>query len=218
MKYDAVLYDMDGTTLDTLGDLTDSVNYALSQFSLPPVSPKKLAAFLGNGAKRLIDRSCPEGTDQETIDKAYAIYAPWYNDHCSIKTAPYEGILELMEKLRAMGIKQAVVSNKPDIAVRPLAERYFPGLLELAVGDRVGFRRKPAPDTVLAAAEKMNIPVEKCVYVGDSEVDIETAENAGMDGIAVTWGFRSPEQLAQAGAKVMVNTVEELFAAITQEK
>ena len=218
MKYDAVLYDMDGTVLNTLGDLTDSVNYALSRLSLPTVRAQQVASFLGNGARRLIDRACPEGTDPETIDKAFEIYTPWYNDHCSIKTAPYEGILELMEKLRAMGIKQAVVSNKPDIAVRPLAERYFPGLLELAVGDRVGFRRKPAPDTVLAAAEKMNIPVEKCVYVGDSEVDIETAENAGMDGIAVTWGFRSPEQLAQAGAKVMVNTVEELFAAITQEK
>ena len=216
MKYDAVFYDMDGTVLDTLGDLTDSVNYALSQFSLPLVSPKKLATFLGNGAKRLIDRSCPEGTDQETIDKAFEIYTAWYSDHCSIKTAPYEGIIELMEKLRALGVKQAIVSNKPDIAVKPLAEKYFPGLLELAVGDRPDFRRKPAPDTVFAAAETLNVPIEKCVYIGDSEVDVETARNAGIDGIAVTWGFRSPEQLIEAGAKVMVNNTEELFDALTK--
>lgn len=216
MKYEAILYDMDGTVLDTLDDLTDSVNYALKQFDFPPVSPQRLAGFLGNGAIQLIIRSCPPGTDEETIQKMYDIYTPWYGEHCSVKTAPYEGIIELMQKLRNMGVKQAVISNKPDIAVKPLAEQYFPGLLELAVGDSSAVRRKPAPDTVFAAAREMNVPLERCVYIGDTEVDVETARNAGIDGIAVTWGFRTPEELIAAGATTLVNNTEELFAALTK--
>ena len=216
MKYDAVLYDMDGTVLDTLGDLTDSVNHALERFDFPPVSPQRLAGFLGNGAIQLIIRSCPPGTDEETINKMYDIYTPWYGDHCSIKTAPYEGIVELMQKLRNMGVKQAVISNKPDIAVKPLAEQYFPGLLELAVGDSSAVRRKPAPDTVFAAAREMNVPLERCVYIGDTEVDVETARNAGIDCIAVTWGFRTPEELIAAGATTMVNNADELFDVLTK--
>lgn len=217
MKYDAILYDMDGTVLDTLGDLTDSVNHSLEYFHFPPVSPKRLAGFLGNGAIQLIIRSCPPGTDEEIIQKMYDIYTPWYGDHCSIKTAPYAGIPEMMRRFKEMGVKQAVISNKPDIAVKPLAEQYFPGLLELAVGDSEFVRRKPAPDTVFAAARQMNVPIEKCVYIGDTEVDIETAKNAGIDCVAVTWGFRSPEELIAAGAKVMVNDCDELFKVLTGE-
>lgn len=217
MKYDAILYDMDGTVLDTLGDLCDSVNYATSQFGFPPVTEKQMAGFLGNGAKRLLSLSCPEGTDEETIDKVLAVYMPWYNTHCRIRTAPYEGIVEMMEKFREMGVKQAVISNKPDSAVKPLAEEFFPGILELAVGESKEVRRKPAPDSVFAAAKQMNVPVERCVYIGDTEVDIETAKNAGMDCIAVTWGFRSPEQLIESGAGVMVNNSDELFEALTRE-
>ena len=214
MKYDVILYDMDGTVLDTLGDLCDSMNHALELFSFPPVSVQQTARYLGNGAKRYTVLSCPEGTDEETIEKVLAVYRPWYGEHCRIKTAPYEGIVELMKKLRAMGIKQAVVSNKPDSAVKSLADEFFPGLLELAIGESSEVRRKPAPDSVLAAAKKMNIPLEKCVYIGDSEVDIATAKNAGMDCIAVTWGFRSREQLIAAGAEVMVNSADELFEVL----
>ena len=217
MKYDAILYDMDGTVLNTLGDLTDSVNYALAHFSFPPVDSRKVAGFLGNGAKRLLTLSCPEGTDEAVIEEILAFYLPWYNEHCRIKTAPYDGIVGMMQKLKAMKVKQAVISNKPDIAVKPLAEEFFPGLLELAIGESREIRRKPAPDSVLAAAEQMNVPVDRCVYIGDSEVDIETAKNAGMDCIAVTWGFRSREQLVNSGAEIMVNSAEELFEALTQE-
>jgi len=217
MKYDAILYDMDGTVLDTLGDLCDSVNHATSQFGFPSVTEKQMAGFLGNGAKRLLTLSCPDGTDEETIEKILAVYLPWYNTHCRIKTAPYEGIVGMMEKLREMGVKQAVISNKPDSAVKPLAEEFFPGLLELAVGESKEVRRKPSPDSVFAAAKQMNVPVERCVYIGDTEVDIETAKNAGMDCIAVTWGFRSPEQLVKSGAGVMVNNADELFEALTRE-
>ncbi len=217
MKYDAILYDMDGTVLDTLGDLTDSVNYALSPFSFPPVAPQQIAAFLGNGAKRLITLSCPEGTDAETVEKVLEVYLPWYNAHCRIKTAPYEGIVEMMKKIRETGVKQVIVSNKPDSAVKPLAEEFFHGLLEFADGACKQLRRKPAPDSVLSAAEKLNIPIEKCVYVGDSEVDIETAKNAGMDCIAVTWGFRSAQQLLASGAELMVNNADGLYEALTRE-
>ena len=123
----------------------------------------------------------------------------------------------MMRKLKTMGAKQAVISNKPDSAVQPLAEAFFSGLLELAVGESKDVRRKPAPDSVLAAAKKMNVPLDRCVYIGDTEVDIETAKNAGMDCISVTWGFRSAQQLAQSGATVMVNSAEELFDRLTRE-
>ena len=217
MKYDAILYDMDGTVLDTLGDLTDSVNYALAHFSFPPVDSREVAGFLGNGAKRLLTLSCPEGTDEAVIEKILAFYLPWYNAHCRIKTAPYEGIIEMMQRFKEMGVKQAVISNKPDSAVKPLAEEFFPGLLELAVGESKEIRRKPAPDSVLAAAKQMNIPIGKCVYIGDSEVDIETARNAGMDCVAVTWGFRSKEQLTASGAEIMADSADELFEVLTRE-
>lgn len=217
MKYDAVLYDMDGTVLDTLGDLCDSVNHALAHFSFPPRTPQEIAQFLGNGARRLIALSCPEGTDEETQEKVLAFYMPWYDEHCRIKTAPYDGIVEMMHKLKAMGVKQAVISNKPDSAVKPLAEEFFSGLLEFAVGESSEVRRKPAPDSVLAAAKYMNIALDRCVYIGDTEVDIETAKNAGTDCISVTWGFRSAEQLTEAGAKVMVDNAEELFDRLTCE-
>ena len=217
MKYDAILYDMDGTVLDTLGDLCDSVNYSLAQFSFPAITMREAAQYLGKGARRLITLACPEGTDEETVEKVLAFYLPWYNEHCRIKTAPYDGILEMMHKFRALGVKQAVISNKPDPAVQSLAEDFFSGLLELAVGESKDVRRKPAPDGVLNAAKKMNMPLDRCVYIGDTEVDIETAKNAGMDCISVTWGFRSAQQLIDSGASVMVNNAEELFDWLTRD-
>lgn len=217
MKYDAILYDMDGTVLNTVDDLCDSMNHALELFSFPPISPSQTASFLGNGAKRYAELACPVGTDAATVEKVLTVYKPWYNEHCRIKTAPYEGVVEMMKRLKALGVKQAVVSNKPNSAVKPLAEKFFPGLLELAVGESKEIRRKPAPDSVLSSAEQMNVPLEKCVYIGDSEVDIETAKNAGMDMIAVTWGFRSIEQLISAGAKNTADSAAELFEMLTQE-
>ncbi len=217
MKYDAILYDMDGTVLDTLGDLCDSVNYSLAQFSFPAITMSDAAQYLGNGARRLITLACPEGTDEETVEKVLAFYLPWYNEHCRIKTAPYDGILEMMRKFRALGVKQAVISNKPDPAVQSLAEDFFSGLLELAVGESKDVRRKPAPDGVLNAAKQMNAPLDRCVYIGDTEVDIETAKNAGMDCVSVTWGFRSARQLIDSGASVMVNNAEELIDLLTRD-
>ena len=213
-QYQAVLFDMDGTVLDTLDDLADSVNESLRHFSLPTVPRDQVMRSLGNGAAHLIRSCLPEGSGDDLFERVLAFYRPWYGAHCRIKTCPYPRILPLMETLRSRGIRQAIISNKPDSAVQDLAEEFFPGLMEVVVGDSPAVRRKPAPDTVLAAARQMGLPVSACVYIGDTEVDIETARNAGMDCIAVTWGFRSEEDLIAAGARVLVHDAEELLRHI----
>ena len=210
MKYKAVLYDMDGTVLDTLGDLVNAVNYTLEHFELPLRSEKEIMGFLGNGAKNLITRSAPEGTAPEKIEEMLEFYLPHYNSHCQILTAPYPGIIELMQELRAMGVKQAVISNKQDSAVKPLAAHYFPGLLESALGESETVKKKPNPDAVLAALKELGVDKAEAIYVGDSEVDVQTAINADMDCAAVSYGFRSEEELIAAGAKVICHNVKEL--------
>lgn len=214
MAYRAVLYDMDGTVLDTLSDLEAACNTALRQFGLPEVPREKVRLSLGNGADRLIRACVPEGTDEELIRRVIAWYRPWYDAHCCVLTAPYPGILPLMERLKARGIPQAIISNKADAAVQELAARFFPGLLETAVGESERVRCKPNPDAVLAAAAQIGVAVEDCVYVGDTEVDLATARNAGMDCLIVGWGFRSEQQLREAGAVRIAYTAEELEAQI----
>lgn len=210
MKYKAVLYDMDGTVLDTLGDLVSAVNYTLEHFHMPLRSEKEIMSFLGNGAKNLITCSAPAGTAPEKIAEMLDFYLPWYNSHCQILTAPYEGIMELMQELKALGVKQAVISNKQDSAVKPLAAHYFPGLLESALGESETVKKKPNPDAVLAALKELGVDKADAVYVGDSEVDVATAINADMDCAAVSYGFRSEAELIAAGAKVICHTVKEL--------
>ncbi len=210
MAYQAVLFDMDGTVLDTLDDLTNAVNASLTHFSLPAVSSSLVRRSLGNGAKYLIDQCVPADTKEAERERILTWYKPWYDAHCLIETHPYPGILPMMERLKAQGLKLAIISNKPDSAVRELAAGFFPGLLETALGESESVRRKPSPDSVLAAAAQMGMNITDCVYVGDSEVDIQTARNAGMDCITVCWGFREPEQLREAGAVMLVSTPEEL--------
>jgi phosphoglycolate phosphatase len=214
VKYKAVLYDMDGTVLETLADLTDAVNFTLRHFNMPERSVKEVRRFLGNGARRLITLSVPEGTDEETLERVLQFYVPYYNEHCRIKTAPYPGITALMEQLKVDGVKQAVISNKPDASTRALAADFFGDLLELAVGESAAVRRKPAPDMVLAAVRELGLAVDDCVYVGDSEVDIATAKNAGMACISVAWGFRDEPELVASGASLIVRSTEELYEAI----
>ncbi len=214
MKYKAVLYDMDGTVLDTLADLTDAVNVSLRRFGLPEQPAMHVRDVLGNGARRLIMGCLPENTDEKTVDAVLEFYKPYYDAHCREKTAPYPGITELMQRLRDAGVKQAVVSNKPDGAVKELAELFFGGLIESAVGESETVRLKPCPDAVLAAAKLMGVSKDECVYVGDSEVDIETARRAGMDCISVAWGFRDEDMLRAEGASCIVHSAEELFEAL----
>lgn len=217
MKYKAVLFDMDGTVLDTLGDLAAAVNHSLREFSMPERSIAEVAAALSNGAAYLIAHTVPDGTPKELTDKVLAAYAPYYDAHCDILTGPYDGIVPLMEKLRDKGVKLAVISNKQDTAVKPLAEKYFPGLLEIAVGESAEVRRKPNPDAVLAALRHIGVEREDAIYVGDTEVDLQTARNAGMECASVDWGFRTREQLVEIGAEHIFDTVQELEEYLLRE-
>lgn len=210
MKYKAVLFDMDGTVLNTLDDLTDSMNHALREFSLPEISQREAAAVLGHGADYYVAGAVPKGSSKELVAQVLAVYAPWYDAHCQIKTGPYAGIVPLMEELRAKGVKLAVISNKQDSAVKPLAAKHFPGLLETAVGESETVRCKPNPDAVLEALRHMGVAREESIYIGDTEVDVATARNAGMDCAAVTWGFRTRERLEEEGAEHIFDTVEAL--------
>lgn len=219
MRYDAVLFDMDGTVLDTLEDMRDSVNASLRHFSLPELTLEQVRTYVGNGARRLIEQAVPEGSGSALTERVLAYYKPYYDAHCRIKTKAYEGILPLMTELREHGLRLGIISNKPDTAVRELAEDFFPGLLEIAVGENesAGVRRKPWPDSVNTAVRLLGLSKSRCVYVGDSEVDIATAKNAGLDCISVCWGFRSREELKRACASVIVGNTEELKAELLKE-
>ena len=203
-----ILWDLDGTLLDTLEDLVDAVNFALGEFGYPTRSVEEVRCFVGNGARRLIERAVPENGDVSAVFDTFRTY---YNAHCQIKTKPYDGI---MEALRKLGEKypMAVVSNKPDSAVKPLCAAYFPGLY--ARGESTDCPRKPAPDMVFKAMEA--IGVERCVYVGDSEVDVLTARNAGVPCVSVLWGFRDRGEIEEAGGCHFCEHTEELVEKLEE--
>jgi len=186
-----ILWDLDGTLLDTLDDLADSVNHVLTEFGYPGRTREEVRRFVGNGAFRLITLAVPEGADPEPV---FARFQSHYAGHCQIKTRPYEGIRHALAQLE---YPMAVVSNKPDGAVKTLCAQYFPNLY--ARGESSDCPRKPAPDMVLKAMA--DIGVEKCIYVGDSEVDVLTARNAGVPCLSVLWGFRDREELESAGGR-----------------
>ena len=204
MKYQAVIFDMDGTLLDTLRDLMNSVNFALEQHGAPRRTLEEIRGFVGNGVRTLITRSLGSA-DRPDFEEVFADFRRHYAEHCRDTTQPYPHILELVRELSARGYRLAIVSNKTDPEVKALNDEYFEGLFQSAVGECEGINRKPAPDTVLKTLRDLGLSREQAVYVGDSEVDVMTARNAGVDCIAVTWGFRSPEQLRQAGASVLLD-------------
>lgn len=209
MRIQGILFDMDGTLLDTLTDMQKAVNYVLEAFGYPQRSREEIRAFVGNGAARLIHRALPEGVTPEQEAAVLAAYKRRYQDYSCVKTAPYEGIQALLAELERRGIRMAVVSNKPDETTRSLAARFFPGLA--AQGQRDGIAAKPAPDMVYAALEQLGLRPEEAIYVGDSEVDVETARNAGLRLAAVSWGFRSREQLQESGAGCILARPAELL-------
>ena len=218
MRYQAVLFDMDGTVLDTLGDLANAVNHTLRAFGMPEHSRRECAGFLGNGAAWLIAHAVPAGTGEEKTAEVLAAYKPWYDSHCAIETAPYPGVTGMMEKLKAAGVRQAVISNKQDSAVRLLAEQHFPGLLEIAVGESARVRRKPNPDAVLEALRHMGVSPEDAIYVGDTEVDVQTAENAGLACAVVGWGFRTEEELREVWTGRIFQSAGELCAWLLEDR
>ncbi len=207
MKYKLVIFDLDGTVLDTLGDLCNSVNFALKSYNLPERSLDEVRTIVGNGIRRLIDLSVPENTALSITDSVFDAFKSHYKEHSSDNTKPYIGIAELLRELKEKGILTAVVSNKADFAVKSLADKYFDGLFSYISGEKEGIPRKPAPDMVQNAINYFGIESYDAVYVGDSEVDIMTATNCGIDSIIVTWGFRDKEILINSGAKILADDI-----------
>lgn len=197
-----ILFDLDGTLLDTLDDLMDAVNYALQQFGYPSRSREEVRCFVGNGAARLIQLSVPQGAPWEPV---YACFQEYYPSHCCLKTAPYPGILDALNELEKR-YPVAIVSNKPDTATKTLCADFFPGVF--ALGQSAACPRKPAPDMVFQAMQA--IGVTDCIYVGDSEVDVQTARNAGVPCLSVLWGFRTEEEIRKHGGNVFCALVAEL--------
>ncbi len=217
MKYKIVIFDLDGTILDTLDDLAASTNAALEASGLKVRTRDEVRRFVGNGIRLLIERAVPSGTPVSTTDRVFEAFKAHYKQHCKDRTAPYEGVISLLNELRAKNIKAAVVSNKADFAVGELCRDYFPGLIDSAVGEREGIKRKPAPDSVLAVLRELGCEASDAVYVGDSDVDVETAANSGMECVSVTYGFRSREFLAEHGATTFADSVAELRELLLAE-
>ena len=207
---------MDGTILDTLDDLTDSVNHTLRRMGCPERTREEVRTFLGYGSRYLIEQALGAAAETASVDEAFRIYRAWYGTHTQIKTKPYDGITDVMHALRAHGIRVAVASNKPEPMVRLLCEYHFPGLVDAAVGDVEGRARKPQPDMIDAALADLGVPRDGAVYVGDTEVDVQTAKSAGLPVIAVGWGFRSKAQQLEAGASVFADTTNALLALLTE--
>ena len=216
-KYDLAIFDLDGTILYTLEDLKNSLNHALTSRGYPARTLEEVRRFVGNGVRKLVERGAPAGTDPAELERLYAAFHEYYKQHDLDNTRPYEGISALLEKLRAAGLRLAVVSNKVDYGVKDLCGRFFPGAFDAAIGERPGVAKKPAPDMVNEALARTGVPRERAVYIGDSEVDIQTARNAGMDEIIVAWGFRKAEELAPHGPKRVAEDPQALFAALTEE-
>jgi len=213
MTYKTYIFDLDGTLLDTLGDLAASVNYALRTHGLPEHSIDDVRRFVGNGVRRLMERAVPDGADNPLFEEAFATFRQYYMEHSLDTTRPYEGIPEALAALKARGCHLAVVSNKMMAATQALCSHFFPDTIEVAIGEHEaeGIRKKPAPDTVIAALKALGVGREDAVYVGDSDVDIQTACNSGIPCISVLWGFRDRDFLKQHGAETFISTPSELL-------
>ena len=213
MSYQTYIFDLDGTLLDTLGDLAASVNYAMRTHGMPEHSVDEVRQFVGNGVRRLMERAVPGGAAHPAFEAAFATFRRHYMEHSLDTTRPYEGIPELLQELKRRGRHTAVVSNKFDAATKELCRHFFPDTIDVAVGEHEaeGIRKKPAPDTVLQALSQLGVGQEGAVYVGDSDVDIQTARNSGLPCISVLWGFRDREFLLAHGAETFVSQPSELL-------
>ena len=214
-RYHTVLFDMDGTILDTLDDLTDSVNHTLRELGYGERTREEVRSYLGYGSRHLMEMALGT-TEVEIVDEAFRIYRAWYGEHTQIKTKPYGGITDVMRALRARGIRVAVASNKPEAMVKKLCDYHFPALVDAAVGDVEGRERKPHSDMIDAVLRTLGVSRSGAVYIGDTEVDVQTGQNADLPVIAVSWGFRSKERLLEAGASAFADTPDELLALLTE--
>lgn len=221
MKYNTVIWDLDGTLLDTLQDLCDATNHALRTHSLPTRSLAEVRRFVGNGVRNLILRAVPEGTDDALFEQVFATFRSYYVDHCRDTTCLYDGIGEVLSQLHRQGIRQAVVSNKLQAGVTELAREWFADTIDVAIGEREGISRKPASDMVMMALDELaaidGMPADdvRAVYIGDSDVDIMTARNSALPCISVLWGFRDKDFLVSHGATTMVNHPREILSVVS---
>lgn len=214
MKYEAVIFDLDGTLTDTLGDLKNSVNYALREFGYPERTLEEVRSFVGNGVRRLICSSVPENTDEEISGRCLSVFKEYYKNNSLVETKPYDGIISMLERLKRQGVKTAVVTNKMHEAAEEIVKIFFGNLIDMTLGQVDGVAQKPQPDGIYDVLEKLGVSKEKSVYVGDSEVDCITAKNAEVPCIGVTWGFRDKSVLTENGADYIANTPEEIIEFI----
>lgn len=216
MSYKLAIFDLDGTLLNTIRDLADSVNYALEKNGFPKRTLEEVTKFVGNGIRKLIVRAVPKGTDEHMTDVVFEDFKEYYGKHCADKTEKYPGIDYVLDSLHKERCRTAVISNKADYAVKILCDDFFPGKFDAVYGEResMGIKKKPDPQAVLAVLDEFKTDRKDAVYIGDSEVDIATAKNAGVDGIIVSWGFREKEILIQNGAECIVDTSQELVDKI----
>lgn len=212
--YEAVIFDLDGTLLDTLEDLADSVNEMLKKFSCPERGLAEVRQFVGNGMKKLVERSVSEDFDEKQFDSAYEFFRLCYGRNMRNKTRPYDGIMACLEELKKLGIKTVVTSNKNDDAVKNLCKEYFGELITFAVGVREEIPPKPDPEMVFSAMKKIGVSKENCIFVGDSDTDILTAKNAELRSIGVLWGFRDRGVLEKAEADFIISSPHEIINII----
>ncbi len=210
-KIDTIIFDLDGTLINSLEDLKVSVNYALFGFKYPKQTLDMVRNNVGNGVEKLMERSLPDGRNNTNFEVCLSIFKEHYAKNMDVNTKPYPHILELLATLKSRGYKLAVVSNKFDAAVKPLCKKYFKTLIDVAIGQEKETKKKPAPDTVYIALDELHSKSENAIFVGDSEVDIQTAKNAGMNCISVSWGYKTKEFLKQNGASIIIDTPLELL-------
>lgn len=213
MRYQTYIFDLDGTLLDTLGDLAASVNFALRTHGMPEHSLDEVCQFVGNGVRKLMERAVPDGAENPLFEETFATFRQYYMAHSLDTTHPYDGISETLAALKANGCHLAVVSNKMMAATQALCDHFFSDTIEVAIGEHEaeGIRKKPAPDTVVAALKALGVGKVGAVYVGDSEVDIQTARNSGLPCISVLWGFRHRDFLQQNGAETFISAPSDLL-------
>ena len=211
---DTLIFDLDGTLLNTLDDLTDSVNYALDKMDCPLHTADEVRMMVGNSVIYLIEKALPEGADKHTFEKTLSLFESHYQTNMRNKTAPYDGIINMLESVKSQGYKTAVVSNKPDVFTKQLVSELFGEYISIAIGRSDSMPRKPAPDTVWHALDLLGSKKENAVYIGDSEVDALTAKNAGLPCVGCLWGFRDRETLESAGAEYLISSPRELVDLI----
>uniref|UniRef100_A0AB33JD18 phosphoglycolate phosphatase n=3 Tax=unclassified Prevotella TaxID=2638335 RepID=A0AB33JD18_9BACT len=210
-QYKAYIFDLDGTLLDTLADLADSCNYALVSHGMPKRTIEEVRQFVGNGVRKLMERAVPGGDTNPAFDATYQTFREHYLIHNLDTTRPYPGVMEMLQRLQEEGAAMAVVSNKFYAATRELCKHFFGDYIKVAIGEREDIRKKPAPDTVMEALRQLEVGAEDAVYIGDSEVDVQTARNCSMPCISVLWGFRSKEFLSKNGAERFIQTPLEIL-------